>query len=60
MESFENLTTFNQIHQAISEKTKFLKMIQSSKTCLFKFVMELNSSTRPWDVSSMMESIEMC
>jgi hypothetical protein len=47
MESLENLTTFNQRHQVISEKTKHLKMIQSSKTYLFKFVMALNSSTRP-------------
>jgi len=35
MKFLENLTTFNRKHQAISEKTKLLKMIQSSKTYLF-------------------------
>jgi len=50
MEFLENLTTFNRRHQVINEKTKLLKMIQSSKTYLFKFVMALNNSTRQWDV----------
>lgn len=35
MEFLENLTAFNRRHQVINEKTKLLKMIQSSKTYLF-------------------------
>jgi hypothetical protein len=59
MESLENLITFNQRHQGNSEK-KLLKMIQNSMTYMFKFVMAMRSSIRPWDVSSMLESIKMC
>ncbi len=58
MESLENLTTFNQRHEGISEK-KTLED-DSKFNDLFKFVMAMKSFITPWDIYNIMESIKIC